>query len=464
MARKITLNPVTRIEGHAKVDLEIGDSNNVSAAVFQVLDFRGFESFLEGMQAEMMPTITARICGTCPHTHHLAAARAIDKAYGAEITHTAWLLRNILNLASVIHSHAVHFFVLAGPDFFLDKNAPPEKRNIIGMVEEMPELSKMALRLRSIGQLICEIVGGRGTHPVTMVAGGVSKSLNNDEVAKIRELAREGLEIGERLFEAGKIVLLERELPIPSLHNESAYFGTVKNGVFDLYDGSLKLLKADGAVTEIEEDVWERYLKTDSIEKSYSKKVCFEENGQSIAYRVGPLARLNCADTFDTPRAQAELEEFRDKVGWPCHETVRYHYARLVELLYAVEKCMELCGSKEVGSTDVRVPLSSPKSACAHVEAPRGTLLHDYQIDANGIVKRAKLLVATQQNISGINETIRMSAELFIDKGDEELLNAVELGIRCYDPCLSCATHRLGEMRLDIGINHNGTLIRRVRR
>jgi F420-non-reducing hydrogenase large subunit len=464
MGRTITINPVTRIEGHAKVELQVDDNDRVSAACFSVMDFRGFEAFLEGMQVAMMPTITARICGTCPVTHHVAAARAVDKVFDAAIPRPARLLRNILNLAGFIHSHSVHLFALAGPDLFLGLDAAPAERNIIGMARKHPELSRKALRLRSIGQIIAEIVGGRGIHPVTMVAGGVAAPLGAESVERIRTLAGEATTLGTELFGVCKNLLLSRHELLLSLPSQTAYLGTVREGTIDLYEGDLRLMNADGSVGEFATESWRDYLAERAIDGSYGKPVVCRTATGDIAYRVGPLARLNCAERMGTPLADAELDAYRRLGGRPCHQTVMYHYARLIELLYAIEKLDELCRDDDIRSTNVRATLSTPRPACAHVEAPRGVLIHDYDVDSEGIVTRANLVVATQQNIDGINETVRASAQRYLDQPDEMLLNAIEFGIRCYDPCLSCATHRVGEMRMDVVVRRDGAIVRRIRR
>ncbi|MGD9200572.1 MAG: Ni/Fe hydrogenase subunit alpha [Chitinispirillia bacterium] len=465
MSRKITLNPVTRIEGHASVDIELNNADSIKTACFKVLDFRGFETFLQGMQVEMMPTITARICGTCPVTHHLASAKAVDRIFNATIPKTAILLRNLLNFGSLIHSHAVHLFALAGPDLLLGINSDPAKRNILGLVERFPDISKKALRLRSIGHQICEYIGGRGTHPVSMIPGGVASPLTKEKFEKLTSISSEALILGNELFSILKEKIMKEIPHVNSLPLNTAYLGTVNNDYLDLYDGDLRLRTPDGKSYNFSVDNWTSHIFEEAIKGSYGKVTyCKDSDGKPVSYRVGPLARLNCADSIDTPQANKELEEFRLTYGSLCHQTVMYHYARLIELLYVIEKTSELLNNEEILSENVRSSLNSPRNAVAHVEAPRGVLIHDYKVDSNAIVTQANLLVATQQNIQAINDTIRLSAEKFIDQNDEELLNSVEFGIRCYDPCLSCATHRVGEMKLDVVIRHNNNLIRRVRR
>lgn len=464
MPRQLTIDPITRIEGHASVTIQVDDDNRVSNSVFKVMDFRGFEAFLQGMQVEMLPALTARICGTCPVTHHIAASRAVDKVFGTTSPRAAELQRNIMNLGALISSHAVHFFALAGPDLLLGLSCDPARRNIVGMAQKHPLLSKKALRLRSIGQRMVELVGGRGTHPVTSVAGGMAMPLQKETYGKLKELAAEGLSLGRKLYDAAKTLLMSQKNLLHSLPLETNYLGTVNGGTLDFYQGELRFKTPGGDQIDFHEDDWTRYLTEYAENDSYGKQVRFNGKEGSQHYRVGPLARLNCADRIDTPLAAGQLEEMRRMFGGLCHETVLYHHARMIELLYAVEKMDLLLKEDEILGENVRSPLGAPRDACAHVEAPRGVLIHDYKVDGNGIVTRSNLLVATQQNLGAINATIGMSAQAFIEQSDDLLLNAIEFGIRCYDPCLSCATHRIGEMKLNVEIVRSGKPVRRIRR
>lgn len=465
MSRKITIDPVTRIEGHARVEIDIDDNKKVTGSVFKVIDFRGWETFLRGMQVEMMPTITPRICGTCPQSHHLVSARTVDKVFGAKIPRSAELLRRALNMGAMIHSHAVHFFALAGPDLVLGIDADPAQRNIIGLVQAAPEVAKQALRLRSIGQKVVELIGGRGTHPVTAVAGGVSAPLDKDKRERLEKLSSEGVTLGRKLFQFAKDALLKQKALHTVLPLESYYLGTVSKGCLDFYDGDLRLVSPSGQNWDFHEDDWTKNMIEETSPHSYAKHVlCKTPEGKTVTYRVGPLARVNACDRIDTPAANAELDQFRKAFKRPCHQTTLYHWARLIELLHSLEKLAEIVKDKELYAETVKAPLDTPRNATAHVEAPRGVLIHDYKVDANGIVTDANLLVATQQNISAINQTVGMAAQRFIDKPDSFLLNGIEMGIRCYDPCLSCATHRMGEMKLEVIVRQDGKHIREARR
>ncbi|HMA67867.1 MAG TPA: nickel-dependent hydrogenase large subunit, partial [Desulfosalsimonadaceae bacterium] len=251
---------------------------------------------------------------------------------------------------------------------------------------------------------------------------------------------------------------------VQSLPLETHYMGTVNEGALDFYNGDLRLVKPDGSHRDFHENDWSRYLCEKAIPESYGKYVVFRDNEEEISYRVGPLARLNCAEKIDTPAANAELEKFHETGGRPCHQTVMFNQARMIEILYAMEKLEQIVADEALYGGEVRAELDSPRDATAHVEAPRGVLIHDYKVDDNAIVKQANLLIATQQNLDAINKTIAMSARRFIDQPDDAFLNAIEFGIRCYDPCLSCATHRIGDMKLDVAVRREGKTLRRVRR
>jgi F420-non-reducing hydrogenase large subunit len=467
MSRTIEINPVTRIEGHAKVHLEVGDDGTVNAAYMHVLEYRGFEKIVEGMQVELMPTLTSRICGTCPHAHHLVSSKTLDRVFSVTPPRSAVMLRELLNCGSYLHSHGVHFFALAGPDLLLGIGSPAAKRNIMGLLEAAPELASKALRLRSIGQKIAEIVGGRGTHPITCVAGGMSSPITVEQREHLRKLTAEALELTKVALEAGKAALLKQDallqiLPLP-VHD----MGTVKNGKLDLFDGSIRVRRNDGSVAlEFDAVDYAKHIFEEALPYTYSKQVFVKDPaGDPAAYRVGPLARINCADSIDTPLANAELQEFKQKWGDPCKLTVLNHMARLIEMMYAAEKAVALVADDAIASPEVRTqPTATPKSAIAHVEAPRGVLIHDYTVDGNGIVQKANFIVATQQNISCINASVKAAARQFWGKPDEEMLNGIEFAIRCYDPCLSCSTHQIGRMPLDVTITRCGRVERRVSR
>ncbi len=360
----------------------------------------------------------------------------------------------------------MHFFALAAPDLMLGADAGPAERNIVALLRAFPEVARKALGLRSLGQRVTEAIGGRGTHPVSAVAGGLSSPLSKARLESLTALAEQALPLALSLFETARDAVLARQDLLFSLPLETHYLGTVKDGALDLYDGQLRLRAPDGSTIDFPEDDWMKYLQEETTSSSYAKPVSFRaEDGKLLPFRVGALARLNCADHIDTPLANAELQRFRELGGFPCHQTVMYHYARLIELLHATEKLAQIAKDPEIGSDQVRsLDRKPPRRASAHVEAPRGVLIHDYDVDASGIVTSANLIVATQQNIGSINRTILQSAERYLADSDEALLNGIEFGIRCYDPCLSCATHRLGEMKLEVVVRRHGVLVREARR
>jgi F420-non-reducing hydrogenase large subunit len=467
MTRTITIDPVTRIEGHAKVHVEIGDDNQVAAAYLHILEFRGFERFLQGMQVELMPTITTRICGTCPHAHHLVAAKAVDRVFSVTPPRAAVLLRELLNCGSYIHSHSVHFFALAGPDLLLGIDAPAAKRNLMGLLEAAPDLASKALRLRSLGQKIAEVVGGRGTHPVSAVAGGMAAPLTAEKRETLRKHVAEALELARVALAEGKKALVARKDLLSILPLATHNLGTVRAGALDLYDGMIRARRPDGSIArDFEAADYRKYLFEEAVPHAYTKQVFFKDpNGTSAPYRVGALARLNCAETISTPLAAAELAQFKERVGNPCNFTVMNHYARLIELLHCAEKAAQLLADDEIASPDVKARITAtPRSAAAHIEAPRGVLIHDYDVDENGIVRGANLIVATQHNVSSINASIKAATQLFLDKPDDHLLNGIEFAIRCYDPCLSCSTHQVGQMPLEVTITRHGEVVRKVGR
>lgn len=467
MGRTLTIDPVTRIEGHARVNLELRDDGTVEAASLHILEFRGFEKFVEGMQVELMPTLTTRICGTCPHAHHLAGAKAVDKVFGVTPPRAAVLLRELLNCGSMIHSHAIHFFALAGPDLFLGIGAPAAQRNIVALLDLAPDLARKALKLRSLGQRIAEIVGGRGTHPVTCVAGGMASGIDTEQRDQLRRLADEALELAQLALAEGKKALLRDDALLRSLPLAVADMGTVRGDNLDLYDGKLRVRRADGTTAlDFDVDDYRAYLYEEALPFTYAKQVLFRDpQGGALPYRVGPLARLNVARSIDTVLADEELQHLRDAYGDPCHLTVLAHYARLIELLHHAEKAVRILADDEVRSDNVRtLTKNTPRRAVAHVEAPRGVLIHDYDVDTNGIVKAANFLVATQHNLSSINASVKAAADHFLDRPEPELLNGIEFAIRCYDPCLSCSTHQVGSMPLDVQVTRDGRVVRHLKR
>jgi len=464
MSRTIEINPVTRIEGHARVTIQLADDGQVESAEFHVLEFRGFERFVQGMHVEMMPTVTSRICGTCPHAHHLVASKAVDRVFGVTIPRPARLLRELLNAGSIIHSHAIHFFALAGPDLFLGLDAAPERRNLMALLEAAPELAQKALRLRSIGQRIAEEVGGRGTHPVTCVVGGMASPLGAEAHRRLTALLDEALGSVESLVQAGFEALRRHDDVLARFSLPMHDLASTVDGVTNAYDGQLRVTGPDGGlVREFPVEEYREHLSERALPHSYAKEIRLRCDDAWVPYRVGPLARLNVTERLPTPLADAALAQFRQSHGRPCHATVAQHHARLIELLHQVELARELLADPEILSEQVRETKLGPvRRGVAHVEAPRGLLIHDFEVDERANVIRANLLVATQHNISGINQTVVDAARHFLAGSESELLNGIEFAIRCYDPCLSCSTHAVGQMPLDVRILAGQELVRRI--
>ena len=470
MKKSFSIDPVTRIEGHAKVFINLDAAGQLENAGLVVNELRGFESILIGMEADRMPHITARICGVCPTAHHLAACNALDCAAGVTPPPAALLLRELMYLGHIIHSHSLSIFVLQGPDLVLGLDADPSQTSIVGIVQARPELARMALRLRSIGQKINEMVGGRGTHPVSSVAGGIAFTLDQEKLKALHDWVDEARGLLPTVVPAVKGLLQATLESHPALASDwlvpSWGLGTVQEGRVSLIGGRLAVSDETGARRlEFGVEEYDRYLRESVLEWSYMKTVQIEFEGKHD-YRVGPMARINLVGRFGTELADAECAEFARLGGRPCHSTVFQTYAKLIEIVWAVERADQIVNDRAIwGETRVPVTFQGGRGV-GHVEAPRGTLIHDYEIDERGIVRGANLIVATQQNYAIINRSIEQAARSHvIDRPDDKaLLNAVEFSIRCYDPCLSCATHAVGRMPLEVALNRDGARVKTLRR
>ncbi len=476
VARKITIEPVTRIEGHARVTIHLDDDGKVKESFFHVDEFRGAEKFCEGRPYWEMPQITQRICGICPVSHHLAAAKACDGVAGVEPTRPAKLLRELMHMGQYIQSHGMHFFHLAAPDLVLGFDADPAKRNVIGIIEANPELALKAVHLRRFGQQIIERLGRKRVHPFFTVPGGVSAPLTSKdrdeilaELDTIVEIVKVAVSIGKGWIGDNQ-ALVDDFASFPSL-----YKGLVdKDGALSLYDGEVRIVdpkgkklaqfKAADYLTHVAEHVepW-----------SYLKFPFYRPKGWaggSSTFRVGPLGRLNVVDTIKTPLANEEFKQFKKiNGGKPVEPSLYYHYARLIETAYAVERTAELLDDPDILSTDIRAypPLKLAQHGVGVVEAPRGTLYHDYDTDENGLMTRVNLIVATGNNNWAMHTASSLVAKAFVDgnKLTEGMLNRVEAAIRCYDPCLSCSTHAIGQMPLEVSlVGPDGTILDRISR
>lgn len=471
--QKITIEPVTRIEGHAKVTIHMKDDNTVDHAYMHVNEFRGFEKFCEGRLYFEMPQITPRICGICPVSHHLVAAKASDALTGQTPPRPAKLLRELMHMGQVIQSHGMHFFELAGPDLLLGFDASPEIRSVIGLIGANPELTVKAVRLRKFGQEIIKTLGGRKLHPIFAVPGGVNKALTiheRDSILQGVDAAVETLKVGLQIMKdwaAKNMEDINKFAVFPT-----GYFGltTPENGL-ELYDGDIRLISRDGK--ELERFPVANYLDqiAEHVEPwSYLKFPYYKKLGYpGGVYRVGPLGRLNLAEKIDTPLANEELKIFKSlNNGKPVENTLYYHYARLIEALFATERVRVLCEDEDITSTDI---LNTHKNYTGHgvgvIEAPRGTLIHDYTADENGKLLKVNLIVSTGHNNWAMSNAVDSVAKTYVKGPDvsEGMLNRVEAAIRAYDPCLSCSTHAVGQMPIQVDfIAPDGTMIKTLKR
>ena len=473
MTRKIVIEPVTRLEGHGKVTILLDDSGNVEQARFHVTQVRGFEKFCEGRLYWEMPLITARICGICPVSHHLASAKACDALLGVELTPTAQKLRRLIHMAQLVQSHALHFFHLASPDLLFGMDADPAKRNVMGLIAEVPEIATKGVKLRAFGQKIIEMLGDKRVHPHAAIPGGMNKVLSPDMRSQILSQVDEAIADCQFAIDLFKDYRDKNTEVVNTFADfSSAYLGLVdENGNVEYYDGKLRLKDGKGFV--LEDDIApENYLSIieEMVEDwSYLKFPYYKKLGYSRGmYRVGPLGRLNVADGCTTPLANKEFQNFK-KLGenGVVQASLYYHYARLIEMLNCAEEIKSLVEDDLIGGKDIWVNASQKnEEGIGVIEAPRGTLFHHYWADRSGKIRKANLIVATGNNNLAMNRAASEVAKQFIKDGKvtEGILNRVEVAIRCYDPCLSCSSHALGHMPLEITVLEPDGSVRQVLR
>jgi F420-non-reducing hydrogenase large subunit len=485
--KKISIDPITRLEGHGKIEIFLADDGSVANCYFQVPEIRGFEKFLEGMPVEEAPRVVARICGVCPGSHHLAAGKAVDAVYHVDPPPTAKKLRELFYSAHMIHSHIAHFYALAAPDFVLGPAADPAERNIIGVVGKVGlEAGTQVIKHRAYAQEIQATLGGKATHPVCGLPGGVSKSLTEEERKDCETKAKSEVEFARFTLKLFHDLVLSNKQYLDLITGDvytmkSYYMGMVdKKNRVNFYDGDIRVVDPEGKEmsrfkpAEYLDYIAEHTEPWTYLKFPFLKKVGWKglvEGRLSGVYRVAPLARLNVADGMATPLAQEAYEEMYATLGGkPVHATLAFHWARLVELLYAAERLLELCRDSEITSPDVRtLPTATPSEGVGIVEAPRGTLIHHYQTDEQGIIRKANLIVATGHNNSAMCISIKKAAQGLLGKGKEAsegLLNMVEMAFRAYDPCMACATHALpGQMPLEVVIrNPKGEVVGSIKR
>ena len=486
MAR-VTIDPITRLEGHGKIEIFLNDDGEVENAYLQIPELRGFEKFCEGRPVEELPRITPRICGVCPEAHHLASTKAADAVYHVDPPLAAKKLRELFYCAHMIHSHIAHFYALAAPDFVVGPQADPAERNILGVIAKVgTDIGLEVIKHRAYAQRIQEIIGGRATHPVCGLPGGMSRAVTEEERRDFEEKGRSFVEFAKLSLKIFDDVVLTNKGYLDLITGDIYFMKSYYMGLVDsqnrvnFYDGDIRVVDPNGKefarfkAAEYLDHIREHTEPWSYLKFPFLKKVGWKgltEGMDSGIYRVNSLARLNVADGMATPLAQEAYERFFKTLGGkPVHATLAFHWARLVELLYAAERLLELAQDKEITDPNIRtIPTATPDEGVGVVEAPRGTLYHHYQTDKNGIVTKVNLIVATGHNYAAMDMSVKKAAQGLIKAGNgvsEGLLNMVEMAFRAYDPCMACATHCLpGQMPLEVVIrNSQGAEIRRLSR
>jgi len=468
ISQRITIDPITRLEGHGKVEIFLDGDGNVANAYLQIPELRGFEKFAEGRLVEEMPRITPKICGVCPTTHHMASGKAVDAVYRVDPPPAAKKIRELINSAFMTEDHTLHFYFLGGPDFVMGPDAPAAVRNIVGVIGKVGlEIAGQVIAIRRRLRKIISDLGGRVIHPVCNVPGGVSKGVTRELQQEYIQTAKDAVEFGKFSLKIFDDVVLKNKAYVDVIVGDVYYHKTYYMGLVDaknkvnFYDGDIRVVAPDGKEfakfkpRDYLDHIAEHVEPWSYIKFPYLKKVGwkgFVDGPSSGVYRVAPLARLNAADGMATPLAQAEYERMYKVLGGkPAHNTLAYHWARLIELLYAAERTLELAQDDEILNPNIRtIPTETPTEGIGVVEAPRGTLYHHYRTDERGVVKEANLIVATVNNSAAIAMSVARAAKGLIKNGqvNDGLLNMVEMAFRAYDPCMACATHAFGQTPL----------------
>ena len=474
----VVIDPVSRIEGHAKVTIDLDEEGQVADTRFHVTEFRGFEEFCRGRPVWEMPSLSARTCGICPVSHLLASSKTGDAVMGVRIPDTAVKLRRVANLGQIIQSHALSFFHLSSPDLLLGFDADPAIRNVFGLMGEEPELARRGIRLRGFGQSVIEAIAGRKVHSPGIVPGGIAAPMAQETQAMLLGGLDEAYETAGMALELfiGMLDRFEREVQAFGRF-PSFFLGLADgSGVWEHYDGHLKVVDAAGTVVADEVPVsdYRTLIGEASNEDSYLKSPYFKpavDDGGDLRggmYRVGPLARLNLCESMGSPAADAALVEYRERAGGVATSSFFFHYARLIEVLAAAEQMRVLLKDESILEPMVRATAGvNHRHAIGASEAPRGTLFHEYHVDEHGLLERVNMIIATGQNNLAMNATVHQIAREWIDGPviPEPILNRVEAGIRAFDPCLSCSTHAIGQMPLVVTlIGADGTTLCEVRR
>jgi F420-non-reducing hydrogenase large subunit len=462
-SRRIVIDPITRLEGHGKIDILLDDKGEVEKAYYQIPELKGFEIFCKGRPAEDMPQITSRICGVCPTAHHMAGTKALDSLYKTEPTVTGRKLRELIYNLFMLEDHALHVYVLGGPDFLVGPDAPKGKRNILGVVEKVGvETGKRVITMRRRIRELISFLGGKVIHPVFGLPGGVSKGIAPDELPRFKEVADEAIEFAKFTLQVFKDIVLKNDEYLKMITSDAYthrtyYMGLVdENNKVNFYDGKIRVVDPNGK--EFAKFTADKYLDhiAEHVEPwsyvkfTYLKQLGwkgFKDGDDTSVYSVAPLARLNVSEGMATPQAQKAYEEYFSTLGGkPVHHTLANHWARVVEMVYAAERLVELVNDPDVIKDNIRmIPVEKPTVGIGVVEAPRGTLFHHYETDERGIINKANLIVATQNNSARIAMSVDKAAKGLIHEGkaSDGLLNMIEMAFRAYDPCNACATHSL---------------------
>lgn len=456
---RVAIDPLSRVEGHGKVTLLVDKEHHIRQARLHIVEFRGFEKFIQGRPYWELPVVVQRLCGICPVSHHLAAAKAVDQLIGAlEIPPTAEKIRRLMHYGQTLQSHAVHFFHLASPDFLFDFDDTTAHRNIGGVMADYPDIARQGVRLRKYGQEIIRATAGKRVHGTGAIPGGVNKALTLQE----RNALLTDLDL---MVQWGRSILKLIKSAYGQNPGYFTYFATIRtnylsliraDGALDLYHGGLRARNEAGTVLfdHLDYRRYSQVLREQVKPWSYMKFPFINSLGPEKGwYRVGPLARINNCDFIPTPLAEEERREFMALGnGEPIHVTLAYHWARMIELLHAIEAIRELLLDPDIFGDELVVRGEMAREGIGVIEAPRGTLFHHYRMNEDGLIEKANLIVSTTNNNQAMNESIRQVAERYLDGKEltEPLLNQIEVAVRAYDPCLSCATHALGQMPLHV--------------
>ena len=456
--RRIVIEPVTRVEGHGKVTILLDDEAKVKQARLHIVEFRGFERFIQGRPFWELPVLVQRLCGICPVSHHLAAAKAVDGIVGVDtLTPTALKMRLLMHHGQFLQSHALHFFHLSSPDLLFGFDADVNERNVIGVAAKYPELAKQGILLRKYGQEIIKATAGKKIHGTGAIPGGVNKNLSLEERDQLLSEINQIMEWARGAVALAKGYTLEHLDDLSGFGSfDSNHLSIVRSdGAYDIYDGGLRARDAEGNILfdHVENEKYDEYLAEEVRSWTYMKFPFIKEIGPEAGwYRVGPLARVNNCDFFDTPEAEKERKDFKSLTDEkPNNITMAYHWTRMIELLHSVEKIQELLNDSDLQGEDLVVTGKRRDEAVGIIEAPRGTLFHHYRVNEDDQVTMANLIVSTTSNNEPMNRAVQKVAEDYLSgvpEITEGLLNRVEVAIRAYDPCLSCATHAMGQMPL----------------